>query len=243
MAEDLTPRPGGDPHGLTQDFQHTPVAARVPEKIGRGVFSSATMILQTGDLFVIDFLSMMVQPQQVVARVVLTSHTFAQFLNALKLNVANFERQFGLLSTRLPPAAQGAPVPQPVPVNPAAPVVATTGAPGAPQMPSGIPAHVPPAAGAGMPPPITELYEQLKFPEDLLAGAFANAVMIRHTPEEFCFDFISSFYPRPVVTARVFLAAGRIPSLVDAMHNSLRRYQQGGSHPPPSAPPMPPQES
>jgi hypothetical protein len=237
MAEGPVPHHGGDPgsqHGFTQDFQHTPVGARVPEKVGRGAFSSATMILQTGDLFVIDFLSMMVQPQQVVARVVLTAQTFSQFLNALKLNVANFEGQFGLLSSRVPPSAQpAAPSAQPAPVNPAAPVVATTGGP---QQPQAAPAD---HATGGMPPPITELYEQLKFPEELLAGAFANAVMIRHTPEEFCFDFISSFYPRPVVTARVFLAAGRIPSLVDAMHNSLRRYQQGGGHPPPPTTPPP----
>jgi hypothetical protein len=225
MTDDPPP-PSNEPspqHGLTQDFQHTPVGARVPEKIGRGVFCSATMILQTGDLFVIDFLSMMAQPQQVVARVILTARTFSQFLNALKVNVASYEGQFGLLSSREPPRAPAA---QSGPANPAAPVVATT---------SGPPPHQGPAPGhpgAGMPPPILELYEQLKFPEELLSGAFANAVMIRHAPDEFAFDFIASFYPRPVVTARVFMAAGRIPSLVDAMHNSLRRYQQGGGHPP-----------
>ena len=85
---------------------------------------------------------------------------------------------------------------------------------------------------------ITDLYEQLKFPEELLGGVFANAVMIRHTPEEFCFDFISNFFPRPLVVGRVFTAAGRIPSLLDAMFNSLQRYQQGGGGPlPPAGPP------
>ena len=67
-----------------------------------------------------------------------------------------------------------------------------------------------------------------KFPEDLLGGTFANAVMIRHTPEEFCFDFISSLYPRPIVVSRVFAAAGRVPSFIDAMAGSLERYQSGG---------------
>ena len=50
-------------------------------------------------------------------------------------------------------------------------------------------------ATSSPPGPITELYEQVKFPEDLLGGTFANAVMIRHTPEEFCFDFIATFTP------------------------------------------------
>jgi hypothetical protein len=72
------------------------------------------------------------------------------------------------------------------------------------------------------------MYEQVKFPEELMAGAFANAVMIRHTPEEFCFDFISSLYPRPIVVSRVYAAAGRVPSFIDAMTGSLERYERGG---------------
>jgi hypothetical protein len=52
--------------------------------------------------------------------------------------------------------------------------------------------------------------------------------MIRHTPEEFCFDFISNLYPRPMVVGRVFAAAGRVPSFIDAMSGSLGRYERGG---------------
>jgi hypothetical protein len=91
--------------------------------------------------------------------------------------------------------------------------------------------HGPPSAsGHAAPPtaPITELYEQLKFPEELMPGAFANAVMIRHTPEEFCFDFISNLYPRPIVVSRVYASAGRVPSFIDAMSGSLGRYERGG---------------
>jgi hypothetical protein len=78
------------------------------------------------------------------------------------------------------------------------------------------------------PAPITDLYEQLKFPEELMSGAFSNAVMIRHTPEEFCFDFISNLYPRPIVVSRVYASAGRVPSFIDAMSGSLGRYERGG---------------
>ena len=70
----------------------------------------------------------------------------------------------------------------------------------------------------------------------LLGGVFANAVMIRHTPEEFCFDFIANLFPRPVVVSRVYMAAGRVPSLVEAMSSAVQRYQQHG----PSGPPPPP---
>ena len=49
--------------------------------------------------------------------------------------------------------------------------------------------------------------------------------MISHTPEEFCFDFIASFYPRPMVTCRVFMAAGRVVSFVDTLADSFEKYQ------------------
>ena len=259
MAEDFTPKAGGEsfgPHSYFQNFQHTPVGARVPEKVGRGVFSTAVMVLQSNEFFLLDFLSMMVPPQQVVARVVMTASSFSQFLAALRVNISNYEGQFGPLSARLihgaprtPPAGQLA-----GPAAPLAPMASTASmasagpgaspesmapAPPAPIMlPDGGKLPMPTGHGSahldsGPPTAITDLYEQLKFPEELYGGVFANAVMIRHTPEEFSFDFIANFFPRPCVVARVFTAAGRVPSLMDAMSNSLQRFQHGGGPPPP----------
>ena len=67
--------PGG--HSYFQNFQHTPVGARVPEKVGRGVFATALMVLQTNELFVLDLLSMTSQPQQVVGRIIMTATSFS----------------------------------------------------------------------------------------------------------------------------------------------------------------------
>ncbi len=222
-------------HSYFQNFQHTPVGARVPEKIGRGVFATALMVLQTNELFVLDLLSMASQPQQVVGRIIMTFNGFSQFLNALRLNVNHYESELGPLKPRFLPSQSGA-VPPPV----HGPTGDTEVEPGKGSERSEL--HGPPGAVAGGPvgeqshghwtssPPglITDLYEQVRFPEDLLGGTFANAVMIRHTPEEFCFDFISSLYPRPVVVSRVFAAAGRVPSFIEAMAGSLERFQQGG---------------
>ncbi len=60
MSDQPSPTQPGDPGGSSffQNFQHTPVGARVPEKIGRGAFATAMMVLQTNELFVVDFLSM-----------------------------------------------------------------------------------------------------------------------------------------------------------------------------------------
>jgi hypothetical protein len=259
MTEEHSPRDeadrGGSPPGsFTQDIQHTPVGARIPEETGRGVFCNATMILQTNEEFVVDFLSTLSQPQQVVARVVLTPSTFSQVIGALRENVARYEERFGHLIPREPtppPATHTAgplpavSTPHPEPADPGTPA-AGAGVP---------PLATPPAAPAGAAaghhehhargpaetspqppqPRIEDLYEQLKLPERLLGGTYANVVLIRHMAEEFSFDFIANFFPRSIVVSRVFFPAGRIPSFLDAMTNSLqifRRKYGGGGIPP-----------
>jgi hypothetical protein len=99
------------------------------------------------------------------------------------------------------------------------------------------------AAMAAAAPPVSaqELYEQLKLQDDVLSGNYANAVMIGHTPSEFCFDFITTFYPRSAVSCRVFMAAPGIPRLLESLKHSFEKFQQkftqhGG---PPPAPPSP----
>ena len=235
-------------HAYFQNFQHTPIGARVPEKVGKGVFATALMLLQTNELFVLDLLSMTSQPQQAVGRIIMTATSFSQFLAALRLNVKHYEGEFGPLKARFtPPQAGSHPPRAPSPggiaeVSPAGVVGGGMGGGGSSAGPGGTSAQ---PSGGAMPaaphahstssppgPTITELYEQIKFPEDLLGGTFANAVMIRHSPEEFCFDFISNLYPRPIVVSRVFVAAGRVPSFIDAIAGSLERFRtSGGAHP------------
>jgi hypothetical protein len=99
------------------------------------------------------------------------------------------------------------------------------------------------AAMAAAAPPVSaqELYEQLKLQDDVLSGSYANAVMIGHTPSEFCFDFITTFFPRSAVSCRVFMAAPGVPRLLESLKHSFEKFQQkftqhGG---PPAAPPTP----
>lgn len=75
-------------------------------------------------------------------------------------------------------------------------------------------------------PTIEEIYQGLKYPDETLTGVYANAVLITHTPSEFGFDFITSCYPRPVVGARVFLAAPQVPVLLNNLAVSFQQYQQ-----------------
>jgi len=97
------------------------------------------------------------------------------------------------------------------------------------------------------PPPITEVYEQLKLPDDMLGGAYANAVVISHSHAEFCFDFICNFYPRSVVTSRVYLAAPHVTEVFDSLQRCLEQFRQKQSQtrmaPPPEVRNPPPDET
>jgi hypothetical protein len=89
------------------------------------------------------------------------------------------------------------------------------------------------------PPSIEEIYSNLKLPDELMSGVYANAVMIVHTPAEFCFDFITGFYPRSAVSCRVFLSAAQVPGFFNNLQRSFQQFQQkhgGGQPPPPQLP-------
>lgn len=75
-------------------------------------------------------------------------------------------------------------------------------------------------------PTIQEIYDDLKLPDNVLVGAYANAVMIGHTPAEFSFDFIVGFFPRSAVSARVFLSAPHVPRVLDSMTHTYNDYQR-----------------
>lgn len=70
-----------------------------------------------------------------------------------------------------------------------------------------------------------EVYDDLKIPDEILSGRYANAVMIGHGPHEFSFDFISNFYPQSAVSARVFLAAGQVERLLDSMQKAWEQVK------------------
>ena len=69
-------------------------SARVPEKV-RGVYCTAQVIHDSPKEFVIDFMQGLTRPFQVVARVVVTPGTMAEFIAAYEKNVENYTRQFG----------------------------------------------------------------------------------------------------------------------------------------------------
>jgi hypothetical protein len=103
------PNQPGEPGSFTQEIHHAQVSARVPEKIGRGVFSTGAMVFQGAHEFVLDFVLRMAPPHQIAARVVMPPSIMASFIGALRENVAGYTSKFG------PPPAL------PVPPNPPTP--------------------------------------------------------------------------------------------------------------------------
>lgn len=81
-----------------------------------------------------------------------------------------------------------------------------------------------------------EIYDDLKIPDDVLSGSYANGVMIGHGASEFGLDFLTSFFPQSAVSSRVFLAAGQVPRLLESLMGSMRQLQQQRGQLPPPAP-------
>jgi hypothetical protein len=88
-------------------------------------------------------------------------------------------------------------------------------------------------------PSVQEIYENLKMSDDELPGHYADGVIIRHSPAEFCFDFVTHFYPHAAVARRIFVAAPHVPQLLQAMKANYDRFRSGPGGSPPARPPSP----
>jgi len=88
--------PGPQPQGpYSEQLKHSPVSARLPEKVAQGVFCSGAIVLEGPEEFVIDFVQGVVRPPRVGARVVVNPHVMSQLVGALKDNLAKYEQSFG----------------------------------------------------------------------------------------------------------------------------------------------------
>jgi hypothetical protein len=197
-SNDATPnQPPQDPGATSQAVPQSPMGARVPEKVGHGVFSTAVLVLQTGQEFILDFVQGIVQPRHIAARIVLSPLAVQPLIEGLRNSLNQYQAQFGALP----------------PIRPPQPPV--------------------------MPPSTEEIYQQFRLADELLSGVYANAAMIVHTQTEFCLDFITTFYPRPAVSCRVFLAAPQAPIFLNALAQSFEQYRQRQAAPP-GGPQQPP---
>lgn len=105
----------------------------------------------------------------------------------------------------------------------------------------GPPPTMPKPPAGEQPRTVQEIYDELKLTDEMLTGTYANNIMVGHTPAEFSLDFITGFYPTAVVSARVFLAAPRVPQLLASLEQLIAQHQAKQSQPP-ANPPQPPRQ-
>lgn len=239
--------------------------ARVPENVARGEISTGVIVVTGATEFLLDFVRNLPRPNAVVSRVVLPHTVMPQFIEALSKNIELYRQRYGELPGM--PAVQPPPA-TPLGATPGVPSelqnqvpLAGSNVPGEVQAegnrdggvggsgnsgtgqsagassPSG-------AAAASVPPKKhnpQDIYDELKLRDEILSGAYANAVMIGHGPYEFSFDFITNFYPQSAVSARVYLACGHIPRMLDSLRQSWEQLRPRLGYPPlPPIPPAPP---
>lgn len=105
----------------------------------------------------------------------------------------------------------------------------------------GQPPELPRPAPGARQPSAQEIYDELKMPDSLLSGAYANGVMIGHTAAEFKLDFLTNLFPHSAVSSRVYLAAPQVPRMLESLQGTFNQFQQRVRQqqppPPPTTPP------
>lgn len=97
----MNPEEPHQPHSSPQP-QPQHISARVPERVGPGIFSTGVLVMTGNTEFILDFIQNLGQPAQVAARIVMPHATMPQFIHALKTNLDMYKNRFGT-PPELPP--------------------------------------------------------------------------------------------------------------------------------------------
>ena len=231
MAEEQQPNnPEGEP-----ERRH--VSARVPDSIGSGVFASSTVVMAAAHELVLDFLQTLVQPHQLVARVIVPWPTVPQLVVALRQNLAKYDSRFGRKHSvgeehiHVDNPAREDSTAEPVEQREQQSI-------GQKDLGAAVPAQQ--AGGTSDPPSPSEdkpqivtrqvraqsFYDELRLDDELLRGHYSNGAMINHTQFEFKIDFLMTLVPHPIVTARVFLSEPQVRRLLAAIEENEGRRRR-----------------
>ena len=67
---------------------------------------------------------------------------------------------------------------------------------------------------------------EIKLPDKLAGGTYANNMVVAHTREEFVLDFMTLYSDQVgVVTARVIVSPGHLKRIVRALEENMSRYE------------------
>ncbi len=68
---------------------------------------------------------------------------------------------------------------------------------------------------------------QIKIPDEVLKGAYVNAMQVAHTKEEFILDFmnLSPHQGIGIVNSRVIMSPGHLKRVITALQDNLKKYE------------------
>jgi hypothetical protein len=213
-----------NPEQPVQQIQHSSATARIPDEIGRGVFATAVIVLHGTHEYTIDFVQSLARPNRVASRIILPPAVANQFVLALEQALEKYRASFGEIPHE-PKSQQQAQRQSSekgtTPSDISQPEGTTSKETTTENTTSKATAPESNSSNTTQPAPIADIYDNLKLPDDMLGGVYANMASISHTGSEFCFDFIAQFFPRSAVTARVYMAAPRVPELLNSLKRSI----------------------
>ena len=213
-----------NPEQPVQQIQHSSATARIPDEIGRGVFATAVIVLHGTHEYTIDFVQSLARPNRVASRIILPPAVANQFVLALEQALEKYRTSFGEIPHEPKSQQQDQGQSSEKDTAPSAislPDDTSSTKPATENTTSNAPTPESNSSNTTQPAPIADIYDNLKLPDDMLGGVYANMASISHTGSEFCFDFIAQFFPRSAVTARVYMAAPRVPELLNSLKRSI----------------------
>ncbi len=66
---------------------------------------------------------------------------------------------------------------------------------------------------------------QIKAKDNDLKGAYSNFMIVSHTKEEFCLDFVNLLQP-PMLAARVIMSPAHAKRVIKALGENMKRYEE-----------------
>ena len=72
---------------------------------------------------------------------------------------------------------------------------------------------------------VGELYAKLQVMDEVLGGAYSNAMSVMHTRDEFIMDFLTNFPPISKVTSRVVVNPTHPRRIISVLGDNLSQYE------------------
>lgn len=67
---------------------------------------------------------------------------------------------------------------------------------------------------------------QIKAKEETLKGIYSNLVIVSHSKEEFCFDFLFHHFSEPLLVARIIVSPSHAKRIMKVLQENLKIYEE-----------------